>query len=69
MNRRFNRRQRRVLAWVAGGYCKRCNERLLSHFHADHIVPYSKGGETVTNNGQALCSRCNLEKGSQWNSS
>lgn len=28
----------------------------------DHIVPYSKGGETVLENLQTLCSRCNLGK-------
>jgi hypothetical protein len=28
----------------------------------DHIVPWSKGGETVLENLQTLCSRCNLGK-------
>ena len=31
--------------------------------HIDHIVPWSKGGETVLGNLQTLCSRCNLGKG------
>lgn len=31
--------------------------------HVDHIVPWSKGGETVLQNLQTLCSRCNLGKG------
>ena len=31
--------------------------------HIDHIVPWSKGGETKPDNLQTLCSRCNLGKG------
>jgi len=30
--------------------------------HVDHIVPWSKGGETVLENLQTLCSACNLGK-------
>lgn len=30
--------------------------------HIDHIHPYSKGGETVMENLQTLCSECNLGK-------
>lgn len=30
--------------------------------HVDHIVPWSKGGETVEENLQTLCSKCNLGK-------
>lgn len=32
--------------------------------HADHKVPWSKGGETVLDNLQSLCAQCNLGKGS-----
>ncbi|MDF2487311.1 MAG: hypothetical protein K0R46_3479, partial [Herbinix sp.] len=30
--------------------------------HADHVIPWSKGGETVLDNLQTLCSRCNIGK-------
>lgn len=30
--------------------------------HVDHVLPWSRGGETVLENLQTLCSRCNLGK-------
>lgn len=30
--------------------------------HIDHVIPWSKGGETILDNLQTLCSNCNLGK-------
>jgi superfamily II DNA or RNA helicase len=65
VNRTFDVRQRRILAWIAGGKCRQCEKSIKDGFHADHIVPFSKGGATITQNGQALCAACNLTKGSK----
>lgn len=65
MKRGFSQLQRSVLAWVAGGRCVKCGAPLARNFHADHVLAFSKGGATVTNNGQALCRTCNLRKGNK----
>ncbi len=65
MKRWFSKRQRQILFLVAGGKCQFCGRVLSSDFHADHIRPYSKGGRTITLNGQALCPKCNLSKGNK----
>jgi len=45
-------------------YCGRSpgNERGVK-LHVDHKFPWSKGGETVFDNLQTLCERCNFGKG------
>lgn len=46
-----------------GGVCPYCGKRYeLSEMHADHIVPWSKGGTTTADNCQMLCRDCNLRK-------
>lgn len=43
--------------------CQICNTNISwRNWHADHIIPYSKGGKTEVSNGQALCPTCNLKK-------
>jgi superfamily II DNA or RNA helicase len=44
-----------------------CGGKLLDDWHADHIIPYSKGGQTTIQNGQALCKKCNLSKSNHMN--
>jgi superfamily II DNA or RNA helicase len=53
------------LALVNGGRCANCGKRFGKAFHGDHVVPFSRGGATTLINGQALCVRCNLEKGTK----
>jgi len=62
--RTFNQRERAALFLAADGKCEQCGTPLAAGWHADHIAPYSKGGPTAIENGQALCADCNLRKGS-----
>lgn len=41
-------------------------EYAFKEMHADHIMPWSKGGKTVEENCQMLCSVHNESKGSKW---
>lgn len=34
----------------------------MVELHIDHIIPWSKGGETTLENLQSLCSKCNIGK-------
>lgn len=45
------------------GKCNECGDSFeLEQMHADHILPWSKGGKTVEENCQMLCVKCNLSK-------
>ena len=49
-----------------GNRCRLCGVECndgLHNIHFDHIIPWSKGGETVLENLQVLCNKCNLAKG------
>ncbi len=65
MKRNFTKSQRLALAKNADWKCQSCGCQLTQNFHADHIIPFSKGGETDVSNGAALCSPCNLKKGNK----
>lgn len=46
--------------------CRACGaspaKDIAVELHVDHIIPWSKGGETTLDNLQTLCSKCNLGK-------
>ncbi len=65
MNRRFSTSQRVALFIHAQGKCVRCGIALTTGWHADHKHPFSKGGPTDVQNGQALCPKCDLQKGNR----
>lgn len=58
-------RQRFLLYQDAQGKCQLCGCELGEDWQADHVKPYCKTGRTNPFEMQALCARCNREKGSR----
>lgn len=52
-----------------GGKCANCKSVLIKSgkgkYHADHIMPLSKGGTNWPENIQCLCPDCNVRKGAK----
>ena len=67
MPRRFSGRQRVALWLYADGKCEACGVELDPSWHADHVHPWSLGGQTDVINGAALCPSCNIKKSNQTN--
>jgi superfamily II DNA or RNA helicase len=67
MQRRlFTQSQKARILCASQFKCQSCGIHLnWSNFHADHVIPFSKGGETVLSNASALCGTCNLSKGNK----
>lgn len=61
--RLFSRGERAALFLASDGHCSWCGGTLTAGWHADHVLPFVAGGETDVQNGQALCARCNQQKG------
>jgi|SRR3989338_6539895 len=66
IKREINWRLRFIVMRRDNFKCKICGRSpatdLKIILHVDHIVPWSKGGETVPENLQTLCSKCNIGK-------
>lgn len=60
--RLFTTAQKKQLFLIAKGKCNICGDDLAKNWNADHIIPYSEGGLTTIENGQALCESCNKFK-------
>lgn len=61
--RTFDKHDKTTMYERQKGICPVCKKHFeLNEMHADHIVPWSKGGKTDLDNGQMLCAACNLEK-------
>ena len=64
--RAFDKRDARAAYERQKGICPICGKHFeFEEMHADHIVPWSKGGKTTPDNCQMLCRDCNLKKGAQ----
>lgn len=62
--RSANWRQRAQVLMRDGATCQMCGARPEQGalLQVDHVVPWNKGGETVLENLQILCVRCNIGK-------
>jgi 5-methylcytosine-specific restriction endonuclease McrA len=65
--REISERQRFRILLRDGFRCLSCGRSPIQspgiELHVDHIIPWSKGGETVDENLQTKCKECNLGKG------
>ncbi len=69
--REISDRQRFRILVRDGFRCKACGASPLIQpgveLHVDHILPWSKGGETTDDNLESKCKQCNLGKGNAFN--
>lgn len=62
--REFDKRDKHRAYEKQNHKCALCGEEFdFEDMHADHIKPWSKGGQTIFENCQMLCRDCNLKKG------
>lgn len=72
----FSELERIIIYRKGKGFCQQClregkaeNEAKVSwsDYQADHIIPHAKGGKTILENGELLCSYHNQSKGASIN--
>lgn len=73
-NRAFSELERIIIYRRDKGFCQQClrdgkpeNEAKVSwsKYQADHVLPHSKGGKTIIENGELLCAYHNQSKGAK----
>jgi hypothetical protein len=65
-NRGFTEVERITVYRKNDGCCQSCKKEVeYAEFHIDHIIPHTRGGKTIIENGQVLCKQCNLSKGAK----
>ncbi len=61
--RAFDDNMKREVYERQTGVCTKCEQQFeIEKMAADHIIPWSKGGKTMSENCQMLCTRCNAIK-------
>lgn len=62
----FTREERMAAYRKQGGRCAMCGRWFdFNAMEGDHVIPFSKGGQTETSNLQMLCRTCNRSKGNR----
>lgn len=61
--RSFTDKQKREAYEKQKGICPKCEKHFeFNEMQGDHIIPWSKGGKTISDNCQMLCNQCNAKK-------
>lgn len=61
--RKFSDKMKREAYERQNGICPKCEEHFdIAEMEGDHILPWSKGGPTTSDNCQMLCKKCNATK-------
>lgn len=56
----FSDKQKEAAYQNQSGICRHCKKKYdYEDMEADHVIPWSKGGKTTTDNCQVLCKKCN----------
>jgi 5-methylcytosine-specific restriction endonuclease McrA len=72
--RAFTELERIIIYRKGKGYCQECLREgkpemeakvSWSNYQADHVFPHAKGGKTIIENGELLCSQHNQSKGAK----